>query len=1443
MSSFFNQAKIINVYYNKGDRKPYDVNGKPIAYIGEESIGSTEATTLRFYLGENIDSSTAIIVTKRADGERRIDICLKVENGVDSYYQVTLNSWYSQVKGKATLVFKVYNGDVEFDSEEMPTEIVSVEGRIVVSDIFNLEIAYAPDSDFVVPPDDVPEYAQWFLALSQKLDKVDSVTVDIALPEPLEDNNYNNRYFFIQNEGVGKLFYIDGNEPIEVVWGVGTIQLTPSGNGDVVTGLEAGKLYWSEDKGTIVGGLYDDQVVGIGDGFFWFVKAKVGEANITKGDVVQFAGNVGGQIVVKKADFAEITAQPDLLMGVAKHNIIAGNKGYIVAIGRLDNINTSGFSTPILYLSTTTPGQLTSTKPTNGFKGSIAAIGRASTEGGSNGFLLVRPNFIKGINEATDVLITSLTNKDILRWNSTSGRWENNADLTDLETNLQDYKDDIADGTIIVGKAENDKDGLEFDATYLKKTTASSTYLTQANASSTYLTQANATAIYIPLSQKSIPNGVATLGVDGRVLPSQLPGSIGEVLEYPTLLDFPEVGAAEKIFIAVDTNKTYRWSGTQYVEISQSLALGETTETAFAGSRGVALETLTDNIVDGTQGLTDTRITNSATTIQPLIVNGIADTSTNLQEWQLNGSVVASLTGGGDFRTSFLSAISGNNNGRISFTSTGALISRNIADANNALRVNLANSSATGNIANFQFAGANKLEVTKDGFLNQDGVRLFHQPVNNSNTFFGNESGGTNTTGTSNSGFGRRSFLALTTGSNNVGVGVSSLRLTTTGSGNVAVGLSAGNTNTTGNTNTFIGNAAGFNDSQLATATNSTALGNGSYTDASNQMVFGNASVTQFKFDRNTGAIALLPQTTISSANFPPLLTERTSTGTNNPLTASSLRAKTSNDMVDGFGSVFLFEITDNANVNNAIASFGASRSGADNSGRLIFRTFNTGTETEKMTILPDGKVGIGTSSPATQLDITAGDISPLRATRTSTQTDTVRFLGTNRHKTSGDMVDGFGSRFSLAIEDNANVENVIGAISAIRSGADNSGRFAIETSNAGTLSEKVSVLPTGLVGINETSPSAQLQVKSGATDRVGLIIDTISGFNQALNLEEFRVNTSVVARINGFGSFATGGSIFNLVNINNANITPASTGTTISRNIADANPALIVNQANAGSTGDILRLQKAGSSLGVFTHEGRLGIGNTNPDQKLTITTSSGSNYTKTTNGTTTVFSGVESSNLGLFGTTSNHATIFITNDSERMRITSGGEVYIAGTTDQGAYNLQVNGTGVWGAGAYVDGSDIRIKKEVKGLQDGLSVIEKLKPVTYLYEEKYSKDPNRQVGFIAQDLMEVLKEKDYMKGIVRQGKQIYSVAYQEIIPLLTKAVQELSAELKAIKSKLNMPDRPVEHVEYVPPVAEPLVKTNNQVIQTNNATTQPMSQVVQENFEPITNFEYDENE
>lgn len=80
----------------------------------------------------------------------------------------------------------------------------------------------------------------------------------------------------------------------------------------------------------------------------------------------------------------------------------------------------------------------------------------------------------------------------------------------------------------------------------------------------------------------------ATLGSDGKIPSSQLPSYVDDVLEYASKSAFPATGEAGKIYIAKDTNKTYRWSGSAYVEISASLALGETSSTAYAGNKGKA---------------------------------------------------------------------------------------------------------------------------------------------------------------------------------------------------------------------------------------------------------------------------------------------------------------------------------------------------------------------------------------------------------------------------------------------------------------------------------------------------------------------------------------------------------------------------------------------------------------------------------------------------------------------------------------------------------------------------------------------------------------------------------------------------------------------------------------------------------------------------------------
>jgi len=93
---------------------------------------------------------------------------------------------------------------------------------------------------------------------------------------------------------------------------------------------------------------------------------------------------------------------------------------------------------------------------------------------------------------------------------------------------------------------------------------------------------------FIQSSEKGSAGGVAELDSNGLVISSQLPSYVDDVLEYASTSEFPATGESGKIYVALDTNLTYRWTGSAYAEISPSLALGETSSTAYRGDRGAA---------------------------------------------------------------------------------------------------------------------------------------------------------------------------------------------------------------------------------------------------------------------------------------------------------------------------------------------------------------------------------------------------------------------------------------------------------------------------------------------------------------------------------------------------------------------------------------------------------------------------------------------------------------------------------------------------------------------------------------------------------------------------------------------------------------------------------------------------------------------------------------
>lgn len=134
-------------------------------------------------------------------------------------------------------------------------------------------------------------------------------------------------------------------------------------------------------------------------------------------------------------------------------------------------------------------------------------------------------------------------------------------------------------------------------------------------------------------SEMGVASGVATLDENGLVPSSQLPSYVDDVIEVENKTSLPAKGEAGKIYVTLNDNLTYRWSGTGYVEISASLALGETSSTAYPGDKGKAVTNAVATLREIVNGKVDKEAgkglsTNDYTTAEKNKLAGIAEGAT-----------------------------------------------------------------------------------------------------------------------------------------------------------------------------------------------------------------------------------------------------------------------------------------------------------------------------------------------------------------------------------------------------------------------------------------------------------------------------------------------------------------------------------------------------------------------------------------------------------------------------------------------------------------------------------------------------------------------------------------------------------------------------------------------------------------------------------------------
>jgi hypothetical protein len=172
----------------------------------------------------------------------------------------------------------------------------------------------------------------------------------------------------------------------------------------------------------------------------------------------------------------------------------------------------------------------------------------------------------------------------------------------------------------------------------------------------------------------------------------------------------------------------------------------------------------------------------------------------------------------------------------------------------------------------------------------------------------------------------------------------------------------------------------------------------------------------------------------------------------------------------------------------------------------------------------------------------------------------------------------------------------------------------------------------------------------------------------------------------------------------------------------------------------------------------------------------------------------------------------------TEAMRINNAGELLVGYTTDNGAYKLQVNSQ-IFATSATVATSDGRYKENVASLGGCLDLVKALRPVSFtwkpqkdvtrtddegnevLVREGHNFPEGTQVGFIAQEVQEVLTDKPWLNSVIKENvrpavldsegnelapeEQFYGIAEGNLIAVLTNALQEAIAEIASLTDRV----------------------------------------------------------
>jgi hypothetical protein len=544
----------------------------------------------------------------------------------------------------------------------------------------------------------------------------------------------------------------------------------------------------------------------------------------------------------------------------------------------------------------------------------------------------------------------------------------------------------------------------------------------------------------------------------------------------------------------------------------------------------------------------------------------------------------------------------------------------------------------------------------------------------------------------------------------------------------------------------------------------------------------------------------------------------------------------------------------------------------------------------ERMRLATNGNVGIGTSSPAAKLDINGGDLyvrtgggiyGNTFSSYSGNMTIALGGSGNNLIVSGGNV--GIGTTSPGALLDvNGNIYsrgNVLGDTFGGYSG----GNVTLTTNTGGSANllfatastERMRITSTGNVGIGTTSPTSPLHVgtatsgnqkiqhwgEPGFVNDYGLILrgSSLDGVFKFYGLNNGTETTNPILSMNrssGNVGIGTSSPTATLHVLANSGLDEGNAAAIIRQGGANNNNGLLVDVTNSVNA-YIADFRQANSSLVRITGAGNVGIGTTAPSEILDVRNSyrepTSGEFTQLLSSTTTQDAG-RGGSLGFggfFSGTSSYTTFsgikgfkengdggntagamsFLTRAnggamSERMRITSGGDVLVGKTTNSvltkgfmvynttvengelfssipsnkntyhvyditnGAFRFYVSGSGqIYATSTTIASlSDERLKENIKDLDSGLDAIMALRPRKYDWKAESGNIGKNVRGFIAQEVEAIFP--DLIDEWKKEPKNEEAISYkslrQDFIPILVKAIQEQQAQIEELKAKIK---------------------------------------------------------